>query len=319
MPTLLSVTNLTTSFTLSGRPLPAVNGVDFTIDEGETLALVGESGCGKSMTAFSLMGLVPPPGSITGGSVLFDGEELVGMPQERLQNLRGNRLSMIFQEPMSSLNPVMTIGDQVAEGIIHHLHATPSEARDKAMDLLQRVGVPSAQTRLRNYPHQLSGGQRQRVMIAMALACSPRMVIADEPTTALDVTIQAQILDLLDQLKEEHRMGLLLITHDFGIVAEHSQQTAVMYAGRIVEQGPTYQVVTHPRHPYTVGLLASLPQRGTPGRRLATIPGSVPRLGENLSGCAFCSRCSNCIEPCRQEVPPLRQVAPGHQVRCWQT
>jgi peptide/nickel transport system ATP-binding protein len=314
---LLSVNNLATHFHLSSGLLKAVDGIDFSLDTGQTLALVGESGCGKSVTAYSIMRLVAPPGRIESGSIIFDGTDLLQTSEEQMQRMRGNRISMIFQEPMTSLNPVLRVGEQIMEGLLLHRQMSHSAARDEAIRLLDQVGIPSAAERFTDYPHRLSGGMRQRVMIAMALACRPRLLIADEPTTALDVTIQAQILELIDQLRVENRMSLILITHDLGIVAERCNMTAVMYAGRIMEYAPTHDLFLNPLHPYTQGLLNSLPQNAAPGRPLQTIPGQVPDLFAEIPGCGFCDRCPGKNWICRSEKPVMKEVSAGHQVRCW--
>jgi len=316
---LLTITGLVTRFRLPAGVLTAVNGVDLHLKEGETVALVGESGCGKSVTAASILRLVPPPGEIAAGAITFEGNDLLAADDEGMRQIRGNRIGMIFQEPMTSLNPVFRIGDQIGEGLILHRKLSHTAALDEAMRLLAEVGIPAPAERCRDYPHQLSGGMRQRVMIAMALACKPRLLIADEPTTALDVTIQAQILELIDRLKDENRMALLLITHDLGVVAERAARTMVMYAGRIVEEGPTRELFDNPLHPYTAGLLASLPQRAVPGEPLRTIPGSVPNLLGDIPGCGFCDRCPDRHHPCDRETPPLREITPGHSVRCWKS
>ncbi len=317
MPDLLTVRGLTTRFRLAEGEVHAVNGVDFAVAEGETVAVVGESGCGKSVTALSLLRLVLPPGVITADEIVFEGRDLLRISEEEMRDIRGNRIAMIFQEPMTSLNPVFPIGRQIAEGLVIHRGLSRQGALEEATKLLAQVGIPSPVERLRDYPHQLSGGMRQRVMIAMALACKPRLLIADEPTTALDVTIQAQILELMDRLREENRMALLLITHDLGVVAERADRTLVMYAGRIVEEGPTDKLLATPLHPYTEGLLASLPQRSEPGRPLTTIPGHVPSLFGDLPGCGFCSRCPQKQWECDHEPPQLKEITPGHRVRCW--
>jgi len=317
MPQLLDVKGLTTYFHLDSEVLKAVDGVDFSVASGETLAIVGESGCGKSVTAYSIMRLVAEPGRIEAGEVIFAGRDLLQLPEDEMRSLRGNRISMIFQEPMTSLNPVFCIGEQVAEGLRLHRHLTTKDAVAGAIELLLQVGIPAPAERYRDYPHQLSGGMRQRVMIAMALACQPQLLIADEPTTALDVTIQAQILELLDRLQGERSMGLILITHDLGIVAERATNTLVMYAGKVVEYAGTKALINTPLHPYTEGLLASLPQKAIPGAKLATIPGSVPDLTRALPGCGFCERCPAQLGICRIEVPPLKEIRPGHFARCW--
>ena len=320
MQSLLSITDLHTCFsTPPGTTMPAVNGVSLSVENGRTVALVGESGSGKTMTALSVMRLVPPPGRITSGSIIFEGEDLCTLSDSEMRLIRGRRISMVFQEPMTSLNPVLRIGDQVSEPLILHRKLSRAEAADQSIDLLHKVGIPSAGERMRDYPHQLSGGMRQRVMIAMALACSPALLIADEPTTALDVTIQAQILELIATLARSSRMGVLLITHDLGIVAERSDHTCVMYAGRIVEEAPTRELFGNPRHPYTLALLASLPQNSAPGKPLAAIAGQSPGMAASLlPGCGFCERCPVARPECRLELPPLRTVSPGHSVRCWQ-
>jgi peptide/nickel transport system ATP-binding protein len=316
LPPLLEVKGLTTQFHLSGGVLRAVEGVDLTLEPGETLALVGESGCGKSITAASIMRLVPPPGRIVSGEVLFKGVDLLQLSQEEMRGIRGNQIAMVFQDPMTSLNPVFTIGSQVAEGLRIHRGLSRLQAETEAVEILSLVGIPTPRERIRDYPHQLSGGMRQRVMIAMALACRPELVIADEPTTALDVTIQAQILELLDRLKEETRMGLILITHNLGIVAERAHRTAIMYAGQIVEMAETGELFSNPLHPYTRGLLASLPEFAKPGERLATIAGSVPDLKQELAGCPFKERCPICDQACATHKPGMKEAGKGHAVRC---
>jgi len=314
---LLQVTGLSTHFPSPEGTLKAVDNLDLFLNEGETLAIVGESGCGKSMTALSLLRLVPPPGVITAGEIVFEGRDLILLPDQEMRRVRGNRISIIFQEPMTSLNPVFRIGEQIAEGLRLHRNLPAHSAREETVEMLHKVGIPSPASRYSDYPHQLSGGMRQRVMIAMALSCRPRLLIADEPTTALDVTIQAQILELIDSLKEELGMGLLLITHDLGVVAERSNRTAIMYAGKIVESGPTAELLRDPLHPYTEGLLASLPQRSEPGRPLAVIPGQVPNLLSDLPGCGFCDRCPHREWRCEKKQPPLREMGAGRIVRCW--
>ena len=316
MPPLLEIRGLTTQFFLPGGVLRAVEGIDLTLEPGETLALVGESGCGKSITAASIMRLVPPPGRIVSGEVLFKGVDLLRLPEDQMRGVRGNQIAMVFQDPMTSLNPVFTIGNQVAEGLRIHRGLSRVEAEAEAVEILSLVGIPAPRERIRDYPHQLSGGMRQRVMIAMALSCRPELVIADEPTTALDVTIQAQILELLDRLKEETRMGLILITHNLGIVAERAHRTAIMYAGQIVELAETGELFTNPLHPYTRGLLASLPEFAEPGQKLATIQGSVPDLKSELAGCPFRERCPICDEACATHKPGMKEAGAGHAVRC---
>jgi peptide/nickel transport system ATP-binding protein len=314
---LLEVKNLTTHFHLSSGLLRAVDGIDFSLDEGQTLALVGESGCGKSVTAYSIMRLVSPPGKIESGEILFNETDLLKISDEEMRQVRGNRISMVFQEPMTSLNPVLQVGEQIMEGLLLHRKASRTDAREEAVKLLHQVGIPSAAERFCDYPHQLSGGMRQRVMIAIALACRPRILIADEPTTALDVTIQSQILELIDRLKVENRMSLILITHDLGIVAERSERTAIMYAGRIIEYAATSEIFLNPLHPYTRGLLNSLPQTAEPGRPLQTIPGQVPDLLADLPGCGFCERCPEKSWLCLTEKPQMVEAGKGHLVRCW--
>ena len=316
MPPLLEIKGLSTQFHLPGGVLRAVESIDLTLEPGETLALVGESGCGKSITAASIMRLVPPPGRIVAGSVLFKGVDLLQLSEERMRGVRGNQIAMVFQDPMTSLNPVFTIGSQVAEGLRIHRGFSREQAETEAVEMLSLVGIPAPRERIRDYPHQLSGGMRQRVMIAMALACRPELVIADEPTTALDVTIQAQILELLDRLKQETRMGLILITHNLGIVAERAHRTAIMYAGQIVEMAQTDELFTNPLHPYTRGLLASLPEFAAPGARLATIAGSVPDLRQEIAGCPFRERCPICDQACATHKPGMNEAGKGHAVRC---
>ncbi len=318
MSTLLTVSNLKTYFFTRDGLTKAINGIDFTIKRGETLALVGESGCGKSMTALSLLRLIPEPGKIVAGEICFDGLDLLRIPEEEVRRVRGNRISMIFQEPMTSLNPVFRIGDQIMESLQLHRGKSKQRAAEIATELLHKVGIPAAAQRLKDFPHQLSGGMRQRVMIAMALACDPQLLIADEPTTALDVTIQAQIMDLLAAIKAEHNMAMLLITHDLGVVAENADRVAIMYAGVIVETAPVKELYANPQHPYTQGLLACIPRIGEQKQRLVPIEGTVPRAGATNEGCSFLERCSKSFAPCRGELPPLKEVQPGHWVRCWQ-
>jgi peptide/nickel transport system ATP-binding protein len=317
LPPLLSINNLTTHFSTSSGILKAVDGVDLHLNDGETLAIVGESGCGKSVTAYSIMRLVAPPGRTVAGEIFFNGKDLLQASEDEMRNVRGNMISMIFQEPMTSLNPVLRIGDQIMEGLLLHRQISRREAEAESVRLLTQVGIPSASSRFNDYPHRLSGGMRQRVMIAMALACKPRILIADEPTTALDVTIQAQILDLIDRMQQETGMALMLITHDLGIVAEKSMNTAIMYAGKIVEYSPTGDIFRNPLHPYTEGLLNSLPQKFVPGEPLQTIPGQVPNLAADIPGCGFCPRCPVKSWICHREKPEMKEVEPGHHVRCW--
>lgn len=314
---LLAIEQLMTIIPTPEGVVKAVNEVSLSVERGQTVALVGESGSGKSMTARSIMGLVPSPGLISGGSIKLEGRELVGADEEELRGLRGSRMAMIFQEPMTSLNPVLRIGDQVMEPLLLHRALTPSAARQEAISLLQQVGIGAAEARLHDYPHQLSGGMRQRVMIAMALACNPALLIADEPTTALDVTIQAQILALIDRLRREQGLALLLITHDLGIVAQRADYVHVMYAGRIVEAAPTKRLLSEPAHPYSQGLLASLPENSIPGRPLTTITGHPPNLSREIIGCPFRERCPQAFAPCGSAMPAARQLTAEHTVRCW--
>ena len=314
---LLEVESLRTHFSTDEGDLAAVDGVSFAIDAGKTLAIVGESGCGKSVTSLSIMGLVGQAGRIAGGSIRFEGRELVGLPEADLQALRGNAMAMIFQEPMSSLNPAFTIGDQIAEGLLRHRPVSRAEARELALQMLQRVRIPAPAQRMDEHPHKLSGGMRQRAMIAMALANNPRLLIADEPTTALDVTIQAQILELMRTLQQESGTAMLLITHDLGVVAEAADDVAVMYAGRIVEQAPVQALFNEPQHPYTVGLLGSMPRLDSEQNRLAAIEGQVPGLQDRPQGCSFAARCPFAEARCTAEKPPLREVGARHWSACW--
>jgi peptide/nickel transport system ATP-binding protein len=316
----LNIQNLKVSFDTPKGKLTAVNGISFHLNQGETLALVGESGCGKTVTALSILRLLPePPAEISSGKVLFSGQNLLSLNTKALQDLRGRSLSMIFQDPMTSLNPVLTIGEQMTETLLRHTTMNRQEALQKSTDLLSRVELPSAKEKLQHYPHQLSGGMRQRVMIAMALACSPRVLIADEPTTALDVLIQAQILELLEKLKKENGMSILIITHDLGVVAKIAQRVLVMYAGEIVESGPAHALLDNPFHPYTKGLIASVPKLGTlnkKGTRLDEIPGNVPSLDQRPSGCAFHPRCAWAIEKCKTQKPQPRETDNQRQWSC---
>ncbi len=316
MPPRLSVENLKSYFFTRNGLLKAVDGITFHIDQGETLALVGESGCGKSMTALSILRLLPEPGRIVGGKVHLDGRDLLHLPEIEIRRIRGNDISMIFQEPMTSLNPVLRIGDQIAEVLQLHQGISRRDALDQAGAMLAQVGISDSAQRLRDYPHQLSGGQRQRVMIAMALACDPKLLIADEPTTALDVTIQAQIMDLLLDLKQQRRMATLLITHDLGIVAGNADRVAIMYAGQILELGSVAEVFSNPLHPYTRGLLQCVPRIGEK-TSLSTISGQLPDLTKKHEGCLFADRCTCVCETGRQQRPELKEVADNHLVRCW--
>jgi oligopeptide/dipeptide ABC transporter ATP-binding protein len=317
---LLDVCNLQTHLFLSEGVARVVDAVSFSMRPGETLALVGESGCGKTMTAYSIMRLIPsPPGKIVGGSIFFEGNNILELPEKKMRLLRGDRIAMVFQEPLTSLNPVFRIGRQIAEVLQVHRQMNKKDALDKALQLLRSVGIASPEVRIRDYPHQMSGGMRQRVMIAMALACEPRLIIADEPTTALDVTVQAQIMELFHALQQSHTMALLLITHDLGIVAETARRVAVMYAGKIVEYADVAALFSNPLHPYTRGLLESLPRAG--GRRLKPIQGMVPPMLALPAGCRFNTRCAQVFDRCRVEEPELlpSNGASGTQqlVRCW--
>jgi oligopeptide/dipeptide ABC transporter ATP-binding protein len=315
---LLEVAGLRTHFATDDGEFPAVDGVSFDVAAGRTLALVGESGCGKSVTALSLMGLVPrPPGRIVAGSIRFEGRELVGMPKAALRDLRGNGIAMIFQEPMSSLNPAFTIGEQIVEGLLRHRRISRADAVARSIEMLRRVHIPAPEQRFHAHPHKLSGGMRQRAMIAMALACEPRLLIADEPTTALDVTIQAQILDLLRELQQQSGTAVILITHDLGVVAEVADEVAVMYAGRIVERAPVEALFELPQHPYTVGLLGSIPKLYGEASRLASIEGQVPHPLGRPRGCSFADRCPFADAHCHAEAPALRAVGAAHLAACW--
>ena len=315
---LLEIRNLQTAFATDAGEFLAVDGVDLSIAAGRTLGVVGESGCGKSVTALSIMGLVAKPaGRIAGGEILFDGVDLLKLPADAMRKLRGDKISMIFQEPMTSLNPAFTIGDQIVEGILSHRAIGRAEAERIALDMLRLVRMPSPELRLRDHPHRLSGGMRQRAMIAMALACKPRLLIADEPTTALDVTIQAQILELMRALRAETGTAILLITHDLGVVAELADDVAVMYAGRVVERASVRDLFATPQHPYTIGLLGSIPRLDIEQERLAVIQGQVPNPLAAPRGCRFAPRCPFAVDRCRASAPPLAEVAPGHLAACW--
>ncbi len=320
---LLSVEDLRTHFFTTEGTTRAVDGVSFSIDPGETLGIVGESGCGKSVTALSIMRLLPPRlGRTVGGSIRFEDRDLLGLDEQAMRSIRGNRIAMIFQEPMTSLNPVLTIGDQIAEAVMIHQGKGRREGLERAVEMLKLVRIPDGERRIHDYPHQFSGGMRQRVMIAMALSCNPQLLIADEPTTALDVTIQAQILRLMTELKGRFGAAVLLITHDLGVVAETCQRVIVMYAGRKVEEADVLSLFDRPLHPYTRGLMASIPRRRTPGAiegRLSEIPGIVPSLREPIPGCAFAPRCSFATARCSAEAPALEEHGPGHLVACWET
>jgi len=319
MPPLLDVRNLEVRFFTRDGVVHAVNGVSFQLHEGETLGIVGESGSGKSVTMLSILRLIPqPPGRITKGEVLFQGVDLLKLDEADIRRIRGSKIAMVFQDPMTSLNPVLTIGRQITEVLETHLNMSPHEARQRAIELLQMVGIPNAAERLNDYPHQFSGGMRQRVMIAMALACHPQILIADEPTTALDVTIQAQIIDLVKRLRDELGMAIIWITHDLGVVAGLAHRVAVMYAGYIVEEAPVLELYHNPRHPYTLGLLGSLPRLDRrERRRLGSLDGMPPDLLELPSGCPFAPRCPYAFDRCWEENPRLEEIAPNHRMACW--
>lgn len=316
---ILEVKDLRTYFYTRDGVVRSVDGVSFSISEGETLAIVGESGCGKSVTSLSLLRLIPsPPGKIVSGSILFHGKDLLSLSEDEMRDIRGDKISMIFQEPMTSLNPVLTIGRQISEVLELHRHCTKDEARTRILELLKLVNISEPERRIDEYPHQLSGGMRQRIMIAMALACDPEILIADEPTTALDVTIQAQILNLMRELRDRTRAAIILITHDLGVVAEMAQRVVVMYAGRKVEEASVFDLFAKPMHPYTLGLLNSMPRLDdASAKRLVEIPGMVPSMKSEIIGCAFAPRCSLASERCTQESPVLIDHGDGHWVSCW--
>ncbi len=315
---LLAVHGLQTRFKVRDTTIYAVEGASFVVNAGETIGIVGESGSGKSVTALSIMGMIRWPGRVEGGKILFHGEDLLRKPESEMRKLRGRRLAMIPQNPLTSLNPVLTVGDHLREVLWVHLGMGASEATERAADLLRRVGLPDPAQRMREYPHRLSGGQRQRVMIALAMACTPELLIADEPTTALDVTIQAQILELMDELSRESHLASILITHNLGIVAGHCERVVVMYAGRVVESGPVEEIFAHPRHPYTVGLLECVPRlTAHRSRTFHTIPGSPPLVTEPAQGCPFAPRCSRVMATCWDNVPPLAEMGAGHLAACW--
>jgi oligopeptide/dipeptide ABC transporter ATP-binding protein len=318
---ILEIKNLKTQFFTEGGAVKAVDSVNLVVKRGEVLGLVGESGCGKSVTSLSIMRLVSQPGRIVAGEIIFDDEDLLKLPEKKMMAIRGNRISMIFQQPQSSLNPVFRVGDQLSEAIILHQDVSKDEAHERTIELLRMVGIPEPESRARAYPHELSGGMAQRVMIAMALACVPELLIADEPTTALDVTIQAQILDLMRNLRNKMDTAIILITHDLGVVAEMCDRVNVMYAGRIVEEAGIIELFKSPKHPYTAALIGSTPILGQADRELTTIPGSVPNLIDLPEGCKFAPRCQaridNELERCTEEEPLLKEIAPNHWVRCW--
>ena len=318
---LLQIKDLHTHFYTDEGLVKAADGIDITIRKGETLGLVGESGCGKSVTALSILRLIQePPGRIVKGEILFNNQDLLKLSETKMQHVRGNRISMIFQEPMTSLNPLFRAGGQIAEAIRLHQKVSTQVASERAVEMLQKVGIPDPESRAREYPHQMSGGMRQRVMIAMALSCNPALMIADEPTTALDVSIQAQILALMNKLKEDFGAAILLITHDLGVIAEMAQSVAVMYAGKIVEYGDVERLFNNPKHPYTVGLMDSIPKldESVPEDKiLRTIPGTVPSLYNLPTGCYFQARCSHAKDKCTEKIPSLVEIEPGHLLRCW--
>lgn len=315
--TLLEVKDLRTYFHTKKGDVHAVDGVDFSVDKGKTLCIVGESGCGKSVTSLSIMQLIDKKGEIVSGQVNFQGKDLLHYEEKDIREVRGNKISMIFQEPMTSLNPVFTIGRQVSEPLILHRGMSKKEGKQEAIELLTRVGIPRADEIVNEYPHQLSGGMRQRVMIAMALACEPELLIADEPTTALDVTIQAQILDLMNGLQSKYGMSIIFITHDLGVVAEMADHVVVMYAGRIVEEADSLELYDNPKHPYTIGLLGSIPDIDNDKERLANIDGVVPNPLSMPKGCPFHPRCEKATSLCKEEIPELREVVEGHKVSCF--
>jgi len=315
---LLAVEDLKTWFHTDEGTAKAVDGVSFEVRPRETLGIVGESGCGKSVTSLSILRLIPePPGEIAGGRILFRGLDLLSLSEKEMRKIRGNEIAMIFQEPMTSLNPVYTVGDQIGEVLRLHRDMSKHEAHERSIEMLRRVRMPDPEQRVDEYPHQLSGGQRQRVMIAMALACDPALLIADEPTTALDVTVQAQILALLNQLQDEYGMSIMLITHDLGVIAETAHRVVVMYAGIVAEVGTAEQVFGGPNHPYTEGLKAAIPKLGERIERLHTIPGSVPSPYEEIVGCPFQNRCPYVMDRCRREFPALYTLGPAHEARCF--
>ncbi|MEK4487133.1 ABC transporter ATP-binding protein [Psychrobacillus sp. FSL H8-0484] len=316
---ILEVKDLQTSFFTDDGVIPSVDYIDFHIREGEILGIVGESGCGKSVTSLSIMGLVPsPPGKITNGQILFRGKDLTKLSEREMRSIRGNEVAMIFQEPMTSLNPLFTIGNQLIEAItLHKKDWSKKQVKARAIEMLKLVGLPRAEELMKDYPHQLSGGMRQRVMIAMALVCDPQVLIADEPTTALDVTIQAQILKLMRDLNERLNTAVILITHDLGVVAETCERVVVMYAGKVVEEGSVETIFNNPQHPYTKGLIASVPDMRFKKQRLYSIPGNVPKPGMIKQGCRFAARCDFMFGRCTEESPPLYETSKGHQTRCF--
>ncbi|RSL30300.1 ABC transporter ATP-binding protein [Salibacterium salarium] len=314
----LDVKGLKTHFTSKEGDIPAVDGINFHVDSGEVLGIVGESGCGKSVTSLSVMGLVPsPPGRIAGGEILYNGEDLTKLSEKQMRKIRGNDIAMIFQEPMTSLNPVFKIGNQIIEGIRLHNKESKKKAYNRAVEMLELVGLSRVEDLMNSYPHQLSGGMRQRVMIAMAMTCDPNVLIADEPTTALDVTIQKQILNLMKSLNEKMNTAIVLITHDLGVVAEMCDRIAVMYSGKVVEEGNVKDIFKNPKHPYTAGLIQSVPDMREKRDRLYSIPGNVPKPGTIKQGCAFAPRCEHAFSRCSDETPELLATEDGSKVRCW--
>ncbi|WII71559.1 ABC transporter ATP-binding protein [Bdellovibrio sp. 22V] len=315
--TVLEVKNLETTFSSKAGPVRAVNNISYKIDRGQTLGIVGESGCGKSVTSYSLMRLIEKPGKISGGQVLLNGRDILKLAESEMEEVRGGEMAMIFQEPMTALNPVLTIGYQMDEQIMKHKKCSPKESRERAIEMLRLVGIPSPEERYESYPHQLSGGMRQRAMIAMALSCDPTFLIADEPTTALDVTIQAQILELIQNLQEKFNMTVQFITHDLGVISEISDRVMVMYGGQTCEQADTQELFLNPRHPYTAALIASRPKFGERVKRLTTIEGSVPAPFELPKGCPFVNRCTRVKSECASAKPPLVEIKSGHTVACF--
>jgi len=316
---LLDINELQVQFQTEGGTVTSVRNISFSVNRGETVAVVGESGCGKSVTSLSILGLIASPGKVTGGSILFEDKNLLELNKKQIRKIRGNEISMIFQEPMTSLNPVFTIGSQMSEVFRVHQNLSKSEAKEKSIEMLNRVGIPNAEKVFSNFPHQLSGGMRQRVMIAMALSCNPKLLIADEPTTALDVTIQAQILDLMKELKDESNTGVILITHDLGVVAEMADRVVVMYAGEVVEEAPVGEIFANPKHPYTQGLIKSIPKLEVQQEYLDSIPGSVPNPLDMPQGCAFHPRCPLATEQCKLSKPTLENINDSHKRRCFNT
>lgn len=315
---LLKIRGLVTSFKTSDGVIRAVNDVDFDIRKGKVLGIVGESGCGKSITSLSIMGLVPKPnGFIEKGEILFNGIDLLKQSEEKMQTIRGNEIAMIFQEPMTALNPVFRIGQQIGEALEIHKNMKGRECENKCIELLKTVGLPRPEKVIKEYPHQLSGGMRQRVMIAMALSCNPKLLIADEPTTALDVTVQAQVLELMKSLKDEFETSILFITHDLGVIAEMADDVIVMYSGKVMEEAEVQSIFDEPLHPYTIGLLNSRPERIKKGEKPVCIPGMVPSLLDMPKGCAFSPRCAKCMDICKESIPELKEIKPHHKVRCW--